>query len=137
MESYCKSYAGKFNVVVCQNDNEAFGAMDAMDAAGVAYGVGKSVIVISWDACKAGLKDVHDGKINADFMCYPLQGPSCADIIAKLSAGKTVPKQTFMTEPWFAAENVIPTITYTNNSGTSVTEKMTYVDDTVLAAAPY
>ena len=30
MESYCKSYAGKFNVVVCQNDNEAFGAEDAM-----------------------------------------------------------------------------------------------------------
>ena len=54
MESYCKSYAGKFNVVVCQNDNEAFGAMDAMDAAGVSYGVGKNVILISWDACKAG-----------------------------------------------------------------------------------
>ena len=24
MESYCKSYEGQFNVVVCQNDNEAF-----------------------------------------------------------------------------------------------------------------
>ena len=35
MESYCKSYEGKFNVVICQNDNEAFGAMDAMKAAGV------------------------------------------------------------------------------------------------------
>lgn len=35
MESYCKSYEGQFNVVVCQNDNEAFGAMDAMKAAGV------------------------------------------------------------------------------------------------------
>ena len=137
MESYCKSYVGQFNVVVCQNDNEAFGAMDAMDAAGVTYGVGNPVILISWDACKAGLKDVHDGKINADFMCYPLQGPACADIIAKLSTGATVPKQTFMTEPWFAAENVIPTISYTNNSGNQVTENMTYVDDTVLAAAPY
>ena len=35
MESYLKSYPGQFNVVVCQNDNEAYGAMDAMDAAGV------------------------------------------------------------------------------------------------------
>ena len=48
MESYCKSYEGQFNVVVCQNDNEAYGAMDAMDAAGVSYGVDKDVILISW-----------------------------------------------------------------------------------------
>ena len=34
MESYIKSYEGKFNVVVCQNDNEAFGAIDAIEAAG-------------------------------------------------------------------------------------------------------
>ena len=38
MESYIKSYSD-FNVVVCQNDNEAYGAMDAMDAAGITYGV--------------------------------------------------------------------------------------------------
>ena len=38
MESFIKSYSD-FNVVVCQNDNEAYGAMDAMDAAGITYGV--------------------------------------------------------------------------------------------------
>jgi simple sugar transport system substrate-binding protein len=137
MESYAKSYAGKFNVVVAQNDNEAFGAMDAMDAAGVSYGVGKPVTLISFDASKAGLKDVHDQKINSDFMCYPLQGTYCADIITKLAAGQTVAQKTFMTEPWYAAENVIPTITYTNADSKSVTEKMVYVDDATLAAAPY
>ncbi|MGB4659277.1 MAG: substrate-binding domain-containing protein, partial [Mobilitalea sp.] len=30
MESFIKSYEGQFNVVVCHNDNEAYGAMDAM-----------------------------------------------------------------------------------------------------------
>ena len=30
MESYLKSYPDQFNVVVCQNDNEAYGAIDAM-----------------------------------------------------------------------------------------------------------
>ena len=33
MESFIKSYSD-FNVVVCQNDNEAYGAMDAMDTRG-------------------------------------------------------------------------------------------------------
>ena len=56
MESYIKSYEGKFNVVICQNDNEAFGAMDAMKAAGVSYGVDGDVILVSFDACTAGLE---------------------------------------------------------------------------------
>ena len=30
MESYCKSYEGKFNVVVCQNDPDVFCAIDVM-----------------------------------------------------------------------------------------------------------
>ena len=47
MESYCQSYAGQFNVVICQNDNEAYGAMTAMDAAGVTYGVDGDVIIVS------------------------------------------------------------------------------------------
>ena len=84
MESYCKSYAGKFNVVICQNDNEAFGAIDAMKAAGVSYGVDGDVIVISFDACTAGLQKVLDKEINADFQCNPLQGTECLKIIQAL-----------------------------------------------------
>ena len=129
MESYCKSYAGKFNVVVCQNDNEAFGAMDAMKAAGVSYGVDKDVILISFDACKAGLEYVQSGDINADFMCYPLQGSYCADIVKALEAGDTVAKQTFMTEPWYVAEDILKSITYKNNAGDEVTEDLIQVTD--------
>ena len=55
MESFIKSYEGKFNVVVCQNDNEAYGAMDAMDAAGITYGVDGDVTLISYDATHDGL----------------------------------------------------------------------------------
>ena len=50
MESYCQSYEGQFNVVICQNDNEAYGAMTAMDAAGVSYGVDGDVIIVSFDS---------------------------------------------------------------------------------------
>ncbi len=131
MESYCKSYQGKFNVVVCQNDNEAFGALDAMDAAGVSYGVNGKVVVISFDACKAGLNDVLAGKFNADFQCNPLQGPFCADILKKLEAKQTVPQKTYMTEPWYVSEDLLKTITYTNNAGSSVTEDLIHVTQEV------
>lgn len=135
MESYCKSYEGQFNVVICQNDNEAFGAIDAMKAAGVSYGVGGDVILISFDACKAGLTDVLAGQINADFQCNPLQGPDCLNIIKTLEAGGEVEKQTFMAEPWYVAEDILPSITYTNNAGEDVTEDLIVVDQSVVDGA--
>ena len=135
MESYLKSYAGKFNVVVCQNDNEAFGAIDAMKAAGVSYGVDGDVIVISFDACTAGLQKVLAGEINADFQCNPLQGPDCLNIIKKLQAGETVDQKTFMAEPWYVAEDNLKDITYTNNSGKEVTEPLVVVDQAIVDAA--
>jgi len=135
MESYCKSYEGQFNVVVCQNDNEAFGAMDAMKAAGVQYGVDKDVILISFDACKAGLEYVQTGDINADFMCYPLQGSYCADIVQALKKGETVAKQTFMNEPWYVAEDILSSISYTNNAGENVTEDLIQITDAAAQAS--
>ena len=66
MESYCQSYAGQFNVVICQNDNEAAGAMTAMDQAGIKYGVGGDVILVSFDANRPYVQMVCDGKINAN-----------------------------------------------------------------------
>lgn len=134
MESFCKSYAGKFNVVVCQNDNEAFGALDAMKAAGVKYGTKGDVIVISYDACKAGLQKTMDGDINADFQCNPLQGPDCAKIVGDLAAGKTVEKKTFMAEPWYVSEDVLKEVKYTNAAGKEVTEPLIQVKKDIVDA---
>jgi ABC-type sugar transport system substrate-binding protein len=134
MESYCKSYEGQFNVVVCQNDNEAFGAIDAMKAAGVSYGVDGDVIVISFDACKAGQQMVMDGDINADFQCNPLQGPDCAKIVADLAAGKDVQKQTFMAEPWYAHDDTVKQVSYKNAAGKDVTEDMIVVTQDIVDA---
>jgi ABC-type sugar transport system substrate-binding protein len=106
MESYLKSYAGKFNVVVCQNDNEAYGAMDAMDAAGVTYGVGKDVTLISFDATHAGLQDTLDGKINCNVECNPIQAGIVKDIIMKLKAGETVDKFTLVVDQAFVAPGI-------------------------------
>jgi len=129
MESYCKSYEGKFNVVVCENDNEAFGAMTAMDNAGVKYGPGNDVILISYDACTAGLKDVQAGKITADFECNPLAAPFVEGVIKTLQEGGTVEKEVFMEEHWYALPDQI-----VDFSVDGVKQEMTEVTDEVIEA---
>ena len=106
-----------------------------MSAAGISYGVGGDVILISFDACTAGLTDVLAGKINADFQCNPLQGPFCADIVSKLAAGQTVDKKTYMEEPWYVSEDALTDVTYTNNAGKEVTEPLVHVTQDVVDAA--
>lgn len=115
MESYCKSYEGKFNVVVCQNDNEAFGAMDAMKAAGVSYGVNGDVILVSFDACTAGLEFVQKGDINADFECNPLAAPFVEKVIKTLQDGGTPEKEVYMEEHWYVNEDILTDITVDGN----------------------
>ncbi len=130
MESYCKSYEGKFNVVVCQNDNEAFGAMTAMDNAGVTYGVDGDMILISFDACTAGLEKVKDGLINADFECNPLAAPFVEkDVIQVLEAGKTPEKEVYMEEHWYALPDAM--VDFAING---VDQTMTEVTDEVIDA---
>lgn len=111
MESYIKSYEGQFNVVICQNDNEAFGAMTAMKNAGIEYGVGKDVILVSFDACTAGLEKVMSGDINADFECNPLAAPDVEKVIKQLQAGETPEKEVYMTEHWYVNEDILSSIT--------------------------
>ncbi|MBQ0000856.1 MAG: ABC transporter substrate-binding protein [Clostridiales bacterium] len=129
MESYCKSYEGQFNVVVCQNDNEAFGAMDAMKAAGVSYGVDGDVILISFDACTAGLEFVKSGDITADFECNPLAAPTVEEVLAAFSNDEEVPAEVYMPEHWFALEDAVVAFQIDG-----VDQEMTIVDDAVIEA---
>ena len=129
MESYCQSYAGQFNVVVCQNDNEAFGAMTAMDAAGITYGVNGDVILISFDACSAGLEHVMAGNINADFECNPLAAPFVEEVIQQIEAGETPEKEVYMEEHWFTNGDVVPEF-----SVDGVAQEMTVVTQEVVDA---
>ncbi len=129
MENYCKSYEGQFNVVVCQNDNEAFGAMTAMDNAGVTYGPGNDVILISYDACTAGLEDVAAGKITADFECNPLAAPFVEDVIKTLAAGEEPEKEVYMIEHWYALPEQIVDFEIDG-----VPQEMTEVTDEVIEA---
>lgn len=118
MESYIKSYEGKFNVLVCQNDNEAYGAMDAMDAAGIKYGLDGDVIIISYDATKAGLTYTLEGKFHCNVECNPIQAGIVKDIIMKLHNGEAVEPFTLVQDQAFCAAGI------TSQIATTMTEEV-------------
>lgn len=106
MESFIKSYEGQFNVVICQNDNEAYGAMDAMDAAGITYGVDGDVILISFDATHDGLQYTLDGKINLNVECNPIQAETVKGVIEKMQAGEEYEATTLVEDQAFCAPGI-------------------------------
>ena len=78
------------DVVYCENDGEALGAIDAMEEAGLSCNTDGGVIVISFDATKLGLTYCLQGKIALNVECNPLQGPYVADLIQRLQRGESV-----------------------------------------------
>ena len=52
----------EIDVVYCENDGEALGAIDAMEEAGLKCDANDGVIVISFDATKLGLEYCLQGK---------------------------------------------------------------------------
>ncbi len=126
MEAYLKTYS-KIDVVVCQNDNEALGACAAMDEADISYGVDGDVIVISFDATKAGLQAVLEGKINADFECNPLSPPYAAEAIRRMEAGEQPEKKHYyLPEECFAAEEdpMVLMVNFESERMITVTEEL-------------
>ncbi len=112
MESMLKQY-DNINVVYCENDNEAFGAIDAIEAAGKTVGsdiANGEIMVMSFDTTNAGLTDTLAGKIACDVECNPLHGPRVQEIIEKLEAGEEVDKQAYVDEEMFAADDTVTSI---------------------------
>ena len=100
MESFLKSY-DDIDVVICENDNSAFGAIDAIKAAGKTCGPDGDIIVVGFDSVKAAFESMIAGDMNATFECNPLHGPRVDEIIQKLEAGEEVEKIQYVDEGYF------------------------------------
>lgn len=100
METLLEKYSD-IDVVVCENDNMAFGAVDAIKEAGRTCGPDGDIIIISFDAVRAAFDAMINGDINAVFECNPLHGPKLREIIDDLAAGKAVDKIQYMEEAYF------------------------------------
>lgn len=94
------------DVVISQNDDMTFGALDAIQEAGFTTGENGDIILISFDAVKAALEMVQDGIINVDIECNPKQGEAIRDIIGKLQEGLPVSRMNYVEEKVFTSENV-------------------------------
>lgn len=110
MESMLKKH-DNINVVYCENDNEAFGAIDAIEAAGKKVGPDGDILVMSFDTTNAGLTDTLSGKIICNTECNPLHGPRVQEIIEKLEAGEDVDKIAYVDEEMFAFDDTVKTVT--------------------------
>ena len=101
--------AENIDVVYCENDEEAYGAMDAMDEANVKYG-DAGITVVSFDALNSALVMCLNGKIAIEVECNPLQGPYIYTLISLLESGKVVPKITYVHEECFTRNTITPEI---------------------------
>ena len=112
MESILKQSGDDIDVVYCENDNEAFGAIDAIKAAGYEVGGEEGqILVMSFDTTNAGLTQTLSGEITCDTECNPLHGPRVEEIIQKLEAGEDVDKQAFVDEVAFASDDTVTKVT--------------------------
>lgn len=94
------------DVVVSQNDDMTFGALEAILEAGKTAGVNGDITVISFDAVDAGVELVRNGEINIDVQCNPDQGKYVEQIIQDIQAGKEVEKAYYVPERVYTQENV-------------------------------
>ena len=98
------------DVVYCENDGEALGAIDALEEAGIKCGLKDGVIVIAFDATNLGLSYCLDGKISLNVECNPLQGPYAEEIIQKLERGEKIEKVQYIEETLFDCHDITQNI---------------------------
>jgi simple sugar transport system substrate-binding protein len=110
MESMLKQH-DNINVVYCENDNEAFGAIDAIKAAGKTVGPDGDILVISFDTVKAGIEMTLTGEIICNVECNPLHGPRVEGLIQQLEAGETLEKIAYVDEGIYAYGSDVASVT--------------------------
>ena len=96
----------QIDVVVSQNDDMTFGAIEAIEEAGLTTGVNGDITIISFDAVRGALELVEEGRINVDIECNPNQGTYVEEVIQKLERGEQVEKAYVVEEKVFTKENV-------------------------------
>lgn len=108
MEAFIKKHGKAIEVVYAHNDDMAFGAIQAIEEAGLKPG--KDILIVSIDGIREAIQAVIAGKINVTVECNPLFGPRVYDTAAKLVAGEKVAKKVFNKDELFDATNAATVI---------------------------
>lgn len=99
---YCLQKYPDIDVVIAQNDNMAFGAIEAIEEIGKKPG--KDIVIVSFDAVKAAFEAMIEGKLNVSIECNPLHGPRVAEIAKKIMSVESVDKLQYVEEGIYPAE---------------------------------
>ena len=105
MQDFLEMY-DDIDVVISQNDDMTFGAIEAIRESGRTVGIDGDITIISFDAVYEALEMVAEGIINVDIECNPNQGEYISEIISLLESGQEVEKRYYIEEDVFTIENV-------------------------------
>ncbi len=124
------------NVVYCENDHEALGAIEAIEAAGKTVGpdiAGGEIMVLAFDGINEEAMDyAKEGKITCIAECNPLHGPRVRAIIEQLEAGRTPGKFNYVEEGISSADATVSSLVVDNKVYgviTLMTEETEFVDE--------
>lgn len=135
MEILLRKY-DNINVVYCENDNEAFGVIEAIEAAGKKVGSNITrgeIMVISFDGVKQeALNYVMSDRISCITACNPLQGPHVREIIELLEAGGVPDKFSYVDEGMYSHDDTVKSVVIDE-----VEYPVTVVTQEVIEARPY
>lgn len=110
MQTLLRQY-DNINVVYCENDNEALGAIEAIEVAGKKVGsdiMGGEIMVISFDGVnEQAIEYTRQDKITCIAECNPLHGPRVRAVIELLETGRTPDKFSYVEEEIFSANESI------------------------------
>lgn len=103
------------NVIYCENDNEALGAIKAVEDNGKKVGsdIKKGeILIISFDGVSEEAVDhAINGEISCLVECNPLHGPRVKNLIDTLEKGETPSKRTYIEEDIYSGESAVKRIT--------------------------
>lgn len=103
------------NVVYCENDNEAIGAIDAIESAGKRVGTNihrGDIMVVSFDGVNEdSIQFCKDGKISCIAECNPHHGPRVEALIEALEDGETPEKFNYVDERMFSSVKAVTSVT--------------------------
>lgn len=102
------------NVVYCENDSEALGAIEVLEASGRKCGSdikGGETMIVAFDGFNEEARTcIADGRISCIGECNPMHGPRVESIIRALEAGEVPDKYQYVTEGIFSNTGDIETV---------------------------
>lgn len=106
MDMFLEKYRDTVNVVYCENDNMALGAIEAIEEAGLTVGSNISegeIMILSFDGVNENAREyARNGKIACIGECNPILGPRVKVLLEMLKYGMKPEKLSYVDEALYS-----------------------------------